>query len=147
VTTIVPRRRENVARAIEAVVDMQRRIRPKQPAPFHGHRLSSSHRGLLFVLSRHSRCTPSDLAEQLQITPGAVTQLVARLRDLGLVVSTRHPQDSRSVLVALTDAARVHVSAFENSVLDESMPLFDALSDVELATLAALLNRAVSTHG
>jgi DNA-binding MarR family transcriptional regulator len=83
----------------------------------------------------------------LQITPGAVTQLVARLRDLGLVVSTRHPQDSRSVLVALTDAARVHVSAFENSVLDESMPLFDALSDVELATLAALLNRAVSTHG
>lgn len=145
-TTTATQRRQSVAQAIEAVVDLQRRIRPRQPAPFHEHRLSGSHRAVLFVLAHRGRCTPSDLAAHLQITPGAVTQLVARLRDAGLVVSTRHPDDSRSVLVALTEAAREHVSAFESSVLDESLPLFDALSDVELATLAALLNRAGQPH-
>ena len=140
--TADPKRRQSVAQAIEAVVNLQRHIRPKQPAPFHGHRLSSSHLGLLFVLSHRSRCTPSDLAAHLQITPGAVTQLVTRLRDVGLVVSTRHPDDSRSVILTLTEAARVHGAEFESSVLDESLPLFDSLSDAELATLAALLNRA-----
>ncbi|MFC5932136.1 MarR family transcriptional regulator [Cryobacterium melibiosiphilum] len=137
-----PIRRESVAQVIEAVVDLQRHIQPKQPAPFRGHRLSNSHLGLLFVLSHRSQCTPSDLAAHLQITPGAVTQLVTRLRDAELVVSIRHPDDSRSVILTLTEAAQVHVAEFESSVLNKSLPLFDSLSDAELATLATLLHRA-----
>jgi DNA-binding MarR family transcriptional regulator len=136
------KRRESVAHVIEAVVELQRRIQSKQPAPFRGHRLSNSHLGLLFVLSHRGRCTPSDLATHLQITPGAVTQLVTRLRSVELVVSTQHPDDSRSVFLTLTEAARVHVAEIESSILNRSLPLFNSLSDPELATLAALLHRA-----
>ena len=141
-STADAKRRESVAQVIEAVVELQRRIQLKQPAPFRGHRLSSSHLGLLFVLSHRGRCTPSDLAAYLQITPGGVTQLVTRLRDVELVVSTRHPDDSRSVILTLTEAARVHVAEIESSVLDTSLPLFNSLSDAELITLAALMHRA-----
>jgi DNA-binding MarR family transcriptional regulator len=47
----------------------------------------------------------SVLAEQMQLTPGAVTQLVAHLERLGLVRRVRDPSDGRGVIVAPTEAA------------------------------------------
>jgi DNA-binding MarR family transcriptional regulator len=47
--------------------------------------------------------TPSQLADRLALTSGAVTALVDRLERLGWVVRERHPSDRRSVVVRRTD--------------------------------------------
>jgi len=48
----------------------------------------------------------SHVAERLQLTPGAVTQLVAHLAHHGLVERVRDPDDGRAVLVRPTARTR-----------------------------------------
>lgn len=62
------------------------------------------------VLSRLDTSGPSgvtDLARAEHVSQPAMTQLVARLHDDGLVARTPSPADRRSVVVSLTDAGRV----------------------------------------
>ncbi|MDQ0178255.1 MarR family winged helix-turn-helix transcriptional regulator [Bacillus chungangensis] len=49
----------------------------------------------------------STLASRLGVTKGAVTQLVTRLENKGLVKRTSHPNDSRAVIVSLTEKGKV----------------------------------------
>ena len=48
----------------------------------------------------------SALAERLQLTPGAVTQLVTHLEGHGLIERVRDPMDGRATLVRATERAR-----------------------------------------
>ncbi|UFJ41665.1 MarR family transcriptional regulator [Brevibacillus humidisoli] len=48
----------------------------------------------------------SELAARLGVTKGAVTQLVGRLEGKDLVKRTPHPEDSRAVMVSLTDKGK-----------------------------------------
>lgn len=56
-------------------------------------------------LGRGEGMRMSDLAEQMQLTPGAATQLVAHLVRLGLVERLPDPRDGRGVIVRPTPAA------------------------------------------
>ena len=49
----------------------------------------------------------SNLASRLGVTKGAVTQLVTRLERKELVKRTSHPNDSRAVIVLLTEKGKV----------------------------------------
>jgi DNA-binding MarR family transcriptional regulator len=53
----------------------------------------------------------SELAERLQVTPGAVTQLVQQLEDMGLVRRTPDPSDRRAVIVRPTPEAEAGYEA------------------------------------
>jgi len=60
------------------------------------------------VLAALRRCgepyeqTPSQLAEAMMVTAGAVTQRLVRLEEQGLVTRSHHKTDRRKVIVALT---------------------------------------------
>lgn len=56
-------------------------------------------------LGRGKGMRMSDLAEQMQLTPGAVTQLIAHLERLGLAERLPDPRDGRGVIVRPTPAA------------------------------------------
>ncbi|WP_334073085.1 MarR family winged helix-turn-helix transcriptional regulator [Paenibacillus sp. A14] len=66
----------------------------------------------------------SELASRLGVTKGAVTQLIGRLVSKQLVRRSPHPQDSRAVLLSLTESGRnayraherVHQSFYRSSV-------------------------------
>jgi DNA-binding MarR family transcriptional regulator len=85
--------------------------------------------------------TPGLLAASLQVTPGAVTQLMVGLTDAGLVVYERHPEDARRRVLELSAASRERVAAFEQEVIGQLSPRFDGLDDDELRTLSTLLAR------
>jgi DNA-binding MarR family transcriptional regulator len=56
-------------------------------------------------LGRGEGMRMSDLAEQMQLTPGAATQLITHLEGLGLVERLPDPRDGRGVIVRPTPAA------------------------------------------
>ena len=80
-------------------------------------------------------------ADDLCVTPGAVTQLVAGLTEAGLVVQARDPGDGRRRVLALAQEWAERVAGFEGEVVRQLAPRFDALDDAEVATLAGLLHR------
>lgn len=55
----------------------------------------------------------SELASRLGVTKGAVTQLIGRLVSKQLVRRSPHPQDSRAVLLSLTDSGQSAYLAHE----------------------------------
>ncbi|AFC29348.1 MarR family transcriptional regulator [Paenibacillus mucilaginosus 3016] len=55
----------------------------------------------------------SELAARLGVTKGAVTQIFSRLEAKELVIRAPHPEDSRAVLVSLTDKGRSAYRAHE----------------------------------
>jgi DNA-binding MarR family transcriptional regulator len=81
------------------------------------------------------------LAELLDVTTGAVTQLVDGLKLAGHVETTANPADARSRLIVLTPEAQAEVDRFESATAERLRPLFDEVSAAELAALAELLAR------
>lgn len=57
-------------------------------------------------LSAEGARTPSEIAEQLDITTASVTELLDRMERGGLVRRDRHPDDRRKLLVELTEAGQ-----------------------------------------
>jgi len=89
------------------------------------------------------RATPSELAERLSLSTGAMTNRLDRLEQAGMVVRERDPQDRRSVLVHMTDKGR-HV--FDEAVLAEAKEeerIVGVLDPEEQRRLNALLRRLV----
>ncbi|WP_211349499.1 MarR family winged helix-turn-helix transcriptional regulator [Micromonospora pisi] len=87
--------------------------------------------------------SPSDLAEQLGLTRGALSARLAFLAAAGLVIRTRDTADQRRVHVTLTPAGHL---AFEQHTGSEGAgedALLAALSARERATLANLLRKVV----
>ena len=60
----------------------------------------------------------SELAARLRVTKGAVTQIVKRLEAKELVKRTPHPNDSRSILIALKEKGRLAYQVHKEEHLD-----------------------------
>lgn len=133
-------RAQRVAAVLEIVASISREIAAARARPFGDHRLSRSQLDALFLLARAtSPVTSGDLASHLSVTPGAVTQLVAGLREIGLVDVAPAPTDARMRLIALTAHARADVAAFESAAVHRLLPRFAALTDSELDQVVSLL--------
>ena len=88
---------------------------------------------------------PSDIAKRasLSVSPPTIHNIVVRLEKRGLVERTPHPEDSRGVLVNITDAGRAAVERtfpiIERKVINRFASQYSA---EELVTIAGLLERA-----
>ncbi|MGV8909719.1 MAG: MarR family winged helix-turn-helix transcriptional regulator [Propionicimonas sp.] len=106
--------------------------------------LSRSQLEALFLIAhRPAPMSPGLLARELQLTPGAVTQLLDGLRQAGLVDQQPHPSDARSRVLTLAADAASQVDEFEQRMANDLSGEFSELDDAELATLAHLLARTV----
>lgn len=60
----------------------------------------------LMTLWQHNTGTVSDLAQDLDLPANALTPLLQRLEEAGLIVRRRSPVDGRAVLIELTSVGR-----------------------------------------
>lgn len=134
-----PPRTELIGSILESVTVLGRELTAGREPPF-GRRMTRNQVETLFVLAHGAEpVTPKQLATELGVTAGAVTQLVDGLTRENLVESVVHPRDARSRVLRLTDSARDTVLRFERAAVQRMASRFDRLDDEQLTALAAFL--------
>lgn len=89
--------------------------------------------------------TTREIARRTLITPGAVSQRIARAEETGLIERAPSPASRRAVAVRLTDAGHALINATVRSLLDHEADLVSALSRDERAVLAMALAKLEQT--
>ncbi|MBM7585358.1 DNA-binding MarR family transcriptional regulator [Bacillus pakistanensis] len=87
----------------------------------------------------------SELANRLQVTKGAVTQIIVRLEDKNLVERTPNPTDSRSVIVSLTKKGKSAFRAHEEVHLRFYRELSSQLNEQEIEIFEKCIEK-LCTH-
>ena len=95
----------------------------------------------LKYLERRGTCTPSDIAQKLGITLGAVTGFVDRLYKLGLITRTRSEEDRRVVLIQLSPQGLEPLNAFEKERETKFIRIFEKLEALQVAELNKALEQ------
>jgi len=103
--------------------------------------ISHAQYGLLFGLAGTRELSARELAEQVDLTPGTVTQMLDHLEAEGLVKRTRSAEDRRIVLSTLTERG-AHVVAERHALMEERWhEAIAGFSDGELIAAARVLDR------
>ncbi len=102
---------------------------------------------VLRAMFDHESMNPSQLAEQIGLTRGAVSKLIDRLERKHLVQRRTEREDRRYQLVSLTPAGRTLVPALARLADENDREFFGHLRDEERAGLSALLHDIVRHHG
>ena len=110
---------------------------------FREYRLTSSQYNVLRILRGEGKPMPSlDIAERLiQVVP-AITGLIDRLENQGLVVRRRCTEDRRVVYVEITDKALGILKQTDEPLTALHKRLLGHMSRTELKTLSQLLEKA-----
>lgn len=90
---------------------------------------------------------PSQLAESLGMTRGAISKLVERLVEKGLVNRASSETDRRSQRIALTETGRDLVPLLARRADENDAEFFGHLNAEERQRLFALLQGIIARHG
>lgn len=90
---------------------------------------------------------PSELAETIGLTRGAVSKLVDRLVAKGVVACRVAKEDRRSQTVTLTESGRKLVPTLARLADENDAEIFGHLDEHERAALLATLKRIAHHHG
>jgi DNA-binding MarR family transcriptional regulator len=121
-----------VAAALERLIGLFRSLSPASG-------LSLTAAATLATLERSGPCRLTWLAAREGVTQPAMTQLIARLQDAGLVDRAADPADGRVVQVRITADGQAMLAGRRGVRADRLAGLLDRLSPAERAALAAAL--------
>jgi DNA-binding MarR family transcriptional regulator len=121
-----------VAAALERLIGLFRSLSPASG-------LSLTAAATLATLERSGPCRLTWLAAREGVTQPAMTQLIARLQDAGLVDRATDPADGRVVQVRITADGQAMLAGRRAVRADRLAGLLDRLSPDERAALAAAL--------
>ena len=97
------------------------------------------HLNVFAFVPRDEGMRMSDLAERLQVTPGAVTQLVQQLETMGLVERSPDPTDGRAVIVRPTPEAEAGYEAGRRRIAELEQRWKDLAGPRRWATFVAVV--------
>lgn len=103
--------------------------------------ISYAQYALLFGLAGTGELSARELADQADLTPGTVTQMLDHLEAGGLVKRTRSEHDRRIVLSALTELGTAVVAERRAQMEPRWHAALAGFSERELTSAARVLNR------
>jgi DNA-binding MarR family transcriptional regulator len=117
--------------------------------------LPASQGELLFIVSHEGPISSTELAKTMQLTPGAITQLVESLERAGLVERKPSPADRRVTLINISDAGRERmsilmerkVSIFQEVYKDLSIEEIRIMNGVQKKMIEHLKKLAADSEG
>lgn len=107
--------------------------------------LTASRAHALWVLGHVGATTHRQLADALDVVPRSVTDLVDGLVASGMAERQPDPSDRRASLVILTQEGQAIVRGLKRQQRHFADALFGDLTDEELVTFSASMDRVLST--
>ena len=101
----------------------------------------------LRVLYDFERLAPSELADRMGMTRGAISKLADRLVSKGLVVRRANPRDKRAHTLTLVQSGRALVVRLAQLADRNDESFFGNLAIEEREQLGQLLRRIAAAHG
>ncbi len=98
------------------------------------------------MYSQHQQTSPSTIAELTGLTRGAVSKLIERLLQKGLIERTGSDSDRRCQLICLTNSARQLVPQLAQLADDNDDYFFGVLTSDEQKQLKQLLDKLRTQH-
>lgn len=133
------------AQRLLTLLDCMRVRQPRSPLfdQLNEWGLSISHLRLLGLLAPDRELSMRELAEALNIKPPSLTALTRRLLQNGLLERRPHPDDSRVILLSLSESGRQLHRDLERERLHQLVYLLSGLSHTEQQVFLDLLERAM----
>lgn len=100
---------------------------------------------MLYISHNKSGAAVKELAQYLQVTSGAITQIIDGLVEKGLVKRLENDEDRRVQHLTLTKKAHQSFTTFKREYYHAMLPMFDALTEAEIIQLTTLLNNVDSS--
>jgi DNA-binding MarR family transcriptional regulator len=94
------------------------------------------------LLAQNGDMKAGQLAEHTGLTTGAITFIIDRLESAGYVRRVRHPEDRRSILVALQQEQTMRVAKFFTSMEQVMERVGDHYTNEELVIIVDFITRA-----
>ena len=99
---------------------------------------------VLTMIEHFMKTNIKEIAERLDMSSSAATQLVDVLVKAGLVIRQEDPEDRRSVLLELSSKGNKHIAATKEKRIHEMAEVFDGLTDSELEEFVRLHKKITS---
>lgn len=96
---------------------------------------------LFFIYEKKDTTSVKDIAAFLNVTPGAITQLVDNLVEKKLVKREKNMFDGRIINIMLTTNTEKQFNKFKDEYLKTASKSFDKLSDQELKQFIKLIQK------
>lgn len=96
---------------------------------------------MLDLLSKKESYKVTDLAERIGVKPSAITTMIDRLTNNGLVCRKHGEKDRRAVLVSITDEGKSLINKFEEKCRRVLRSYLSYLEPDELEALASIYDK------
>ncbi|NRR32884.1 MarR family transcriptional regulator [Oxalobacteraceae bacterium] len=97
----------------------------------------------LFAIKENPGCLLKDLAQVLQLQNSAITGLVTRMEDNGLIVKTPCAADGRASRLSISDAGAGVVASAQPLLKSINAQLLKGFTEQEVDTIARFLRHAI----
>lgn len=104
----------------------------------HQNHITHSQWFVLTMIDHFKKRSIKDIAQKLEMSSSAVTQLVDGLVKAGLITRQEDPKDRRLVQLDLSPKGKKHLVATKENRINEMAEIFDALNDRELEEFVRL---------
>lgn len=130
---------DRVGLAFKRAMVAVRKLRGRQTQ--RPEEISYAQCGLLFGLAHGNPTSARELADQVELTPATVAQMLEHLEAAGLVHRSRSEHDRRVVLSTLTERGAAFVSCRHARMEERWRAMVADFSDAELDATARVLER------
>ena len=107
--------------------------------------LSTSKSMFLFCIYDHEQMTQTEICHELEMDKSTVAKMLMRLEKDGFVQKQINPDDTRSVLVSLTEKGVSVISKAKLTQDEWIREATDCLTDIEKRNFIELLEKVVSS--
>ena len=99
---------------------------------------------ILYVVSETSPTTAQEISEALGRDKSQVSRVIGLLTRIGLVQTTAHERDARSVSLHLSKRGTLQLAAFNGAMVETTKSVLGPLSLDEVRQFSALLTKILS---
>ncbi|MGN1024924.1 MAG: MarR family winged helix-turn-helix transcriptional regulator [Faecousia sp.] len=110
-----------------------------------GHGKHQTQGRILKILYYHGPMTQKMLQDKLDIQPGSMSEIAAKLEHKGLLCREKDPVDKRQILLTLTEAGRADVEQFHKQRKSQHTKDFDVLTQEEQQQLLHQLEKLLDS--